>query len=199
MKKTVGLLLVAGLMLVGSKLFAEETAMKQDVYKADSVHSMVGFKVKHLGVSYVTGKFDTFDAQLVFEGEKLISVEGTTLVNSINTGDAKRDGHLKSDDFFGAEQFPSMKFKSTKVTADGNKLGVVGDLTIRDVTKVIVLQGELGGFVDMKGVRKTGIVLEGQINRQDFGLKFDQMLESGQAMVGNDVFFNIEIEANRAE
>lgn len=193
------LLMIMGLVFMGSNLFADETAVKPDVYKADVVHSTIGFKVKHLGVSYVTGKFDKFDGQLTFEGEKLVSVEGTAEVSSIDTGNTSRDDHLKTDDFFGAEQFPTVTFKSTKVTIDGNKLGVVGDLTIRDVTKVAVLQGELGGFAEMKGVRKAGIVLEGQINRQDFGLKFNKMLESGQATVGDEVFINFEIEANKIQ
>ena len=191
--------LITGLMLlVMTPAFAEDAAT-QDVYKIDGAHSTIGFRIKHLGISFVNGKFDKFDGQLTFEGEKLVSIEGTVEANSINTANEKRDTHLKSDDFFGAEQFPTIKFKSTKVTQEGSKLGIVGELTIRDVTKIVEFQGEFGGLVYMENmkVHKAGVTLEGQINRQDFNLKFNKVLESGQAIVGNDVMIDLELEANR--
>lgn len=189
--KKVLLVAVLGVLLGAPQVFAAE------IYKTDAVHSMVGFKVRHLGVAYVTGKFDAFDGTLTFDGDTLTAIEGTIDAKSINTANTKRDDHLRGDDFFSADKFPSITFKSTKVTQTGNTVAVVGDLTIRDVTKTVELQGETGGFVIMPEVKKTGLVLEGQINRQDFGLSFIKLLETGQAMVGNDVKLSIEIEANQ--
>ena len=175
-------------------------AAAEEIYAVDGSHSNLGFKVKHLGISYVTGKFDKFDGKITLEGDQLTSVEGTVDVASIDTAETKRDEHLKSDDFFSADKFPQISFKSTKVTQEGSKLGVVGELTIRDVTKTVVLQGEWGGkaFVSAWNVHKAGLVLEGQINRKDFGLSFSQLLETGQAIVGDDIWITIELEANQS-
>lgn len=181
---------VAALLLTGANLQAAET------FQIDSSHSTIGFKVRHLGISYVTGKFDKFEGQLMFEGDQLTSLKGTADTTTINTADSKRDGHLKSDDFFAADKFPTLIFESTKITRTEGILSVVGNLTMRDVTKVIVLQGQMGGFANMGPVRKTGLVLEGDINRQDFGLKFNKALETGQLMVGDQVKISLELEAN---
>lgn len=177
-------------------LFASPQGFAAETYKVDAVHSTIGFKVRHLGVSYVTGKFDTFNGVLTFDGETLTAIEGVADVNSINTANSGRDEHLKQDDFFSAGQFPSITFKSTKVTQTGSIVAVVGDLTIRDVTKTVVLQGELGGFAEIKGVKKTGLVLNGEINRQDYGLSFNKLLETGQAVVSNEIKVMLEVEAD---
>ncbi len=182
--------IIMGILLLGNNLLAADT------YQVDTAHSTIGFKVRHLGISYVTGKFDKFEGQLMFDGDQLTSLKGTADTTTINTADSKRDGHLKSDEFFAADKFPTLIFESTKITRTENILSVVGNLTMRGVTKVIVLQGQMGGFANMGPVRKTGLVLEGDINRQDFGLKFNKTLETGQLMVGDQVKISLELEAS---
>lgn len=182
--------IVVALMLTVSPAFAA------DVYHVDSSHSNIGFKVRHMGISYVTGKFDQFQGKLSFDGDQLTAISGTAVASSINTAQAMRDEHLKKDDFFNAAQFPVITFESIKVTQNGNQVSVVGNLTIRDATKVVVLQGELGGFADAGKGKKTGLVLEGEINRKDFGLQFNKLLETGAAMVGDQVKIMLDIEAD---
>ena len=189
MKKILMFTCVLGMVVTAPLAFAA------DIYKIDPAHSTVGFKVRHMGISYVSGKFDSFEGALSFDGEMLAGLDGKADAASINTGVANRDDHLRSDDFFSAQKFPAIIFKSTKVTQDGSTIAVVGDLTIRDVTKTVVLQGEFGGFVDTGKGKKAGLVLNGEINRQDFGLAFNKLLETGQAMVGNQVKITLEMEA----
>ena len=184
------------LMVVGL-FFGVSAVGAADTYNLDPVHTTIGFKVQHLGISYVTGKFDKFEGQVMVDGEMIHSLQGAVDVNSINTDQEKRDGHLKSDDFFSSAQFPMMKFTSTKITQEGGKLAVFGDLTIRDVTKPVLLNGNLGGFVNMNGTQKLGFVLSGEINRQDFGLKFNKILETGNAVVADTVIITLEIEADQ--
>ena len=189
MKKKLMFAFIFVIVLAGPPVFAV------DIYKVDPAHSTIGFKVRHMGISYVSGKFDTFEGALSFDGDILTGLDGKVDVNSINTAVSNRDDHLKSDDFFSAQKFPTMTFKISKVTQDGSTIAVVGDLTIRGATKIVVLQGEFGGFVDTDKGKKTGVTLEGEINRQDFGLAFNKLLEAGQAMVGNQVKITLELEA----
>ena len=189
MNKKLMLMFVLGVVLVTPQVFAADT------YKVDPVHSTVSFRVRHMGISYVTGKFDKFEGELSFDGDKLTGLTGTVDATSINTSNPGRDGHLKSDDFFSADKFPTIKFEGTKITQTGNTIVVVGNLTIRDVTKVVELQGEFGGFANTAKAKKTGLVLEGEINRKDFGLQFNKLLESGQPMVGDQVKITLELEA----
>ncbi len=192
MKNRIPVVAIAAVFLLATMAFAA------DVYNVDPVHSTIGFKVRHMGISYVTGKFDKFEGQLTFDGDKLASIEGKVDASSIDTAQAGRDEHLKGDEFFSAAKFPSIDFKTTKVTLVGNVVAVVGNLTIRDVTKVVELQGEFGGFANTEKGKKTGLVLNGEINRKDFGLQFNKLLESGQAMVGDQVQISLEIEAQQA-
>lgn len=171
-------------------------AFGADLYTIDPAHSTVGFKVRHLGVSYVTGKFDKFEGTITFDGNNITALEGKVDATTVDTAEPKRDGHLKSPDFFAAEKFPSMEFKSTKITQNGDKIAIVGNLIIRDVTKVVEFQGEFGGFAVMGQTKKAGLVLTGEINRKDFGLQFNKLIDSGQAMVGDQVKINLELEAN---
>ena len=120
-----------------------------DSYTIDPAHTEVAFKVKHLGISTVTGKFETFSGSFDFDPEKMenSTVSATIDVSSVNTSVEARDNHLRSPDFFEVEKFPEMTFKSTKIQhVHGEKFQIVGDLTIRDVTKSVVLDAELGGM-----------------------------------------------------
>jgi polyisoprenoid-binding protein YceI len=157
----------------------------------DPTHSEVQFKVKHLVISTVTGSFKNFSATASdtsgeFQDSK---VQFEADVNSIETGVEQRDGHLKSDDFFNAEQFPKIRFESSSMvkTAPG-EYNLNGNLTIRDITKPITLKVEFGGIMtDFYGNTKAGFEVTGKVNRKEFGLKWDAVTEAGGIVVGDDV------------
>ena len=167
-------------------------------YKIDAAHSEIGFKVKHLVISTVSGNFSKFDATMEAEksdfSDASISFEAD--VDSISTKSEQRDGHLKSDDFFNAEKYPKLTFKSTSIEKkDDNEYILHGDLTIRDVTKNIALKVEHGGSVlDPWGQTREGFELSGKISRKEFGLKWHALTEAGGAVVSDDVRFLINVE-----
>ncbi|RYY34084.1 MAG: polyisoprenoid-binding protein [Sphingobacteriaceae bacterium] len=164
----------------------------------DPTHSEVQFKVKHLVISTVTGFFKTFEGSLETEGDDVTNgtVEFSLDVDSIETNQAQRDGHLKSADFFDAEKYPKITFKSTSFTATGDdEYTLEGDLTIKDVTKPVKLAVEFGGSADdFYGNTKAGFEVTGKINRKDFGLTWDGVTEAGSIVVGEDVklIFNVQ-------
>ncbi|MDP3928343.1 MAG: YceI family protein [Bacteroidota bacterium] len=156
----------------------------------DPMHSEVEFKVKHLMISTVTGKFGTFTASAEADAEDFsdAKISFSADINSINTGNEQRDGHLKSDDFFNAEQFPTLNFVSTGISKGANGMILSGDLTIRDVTKTISMQVEFNGtMVDPYGNHKAGFELTGIINRKDFNLKWSATTEAGGIVVSDEV------------
>lgn len=141
-------------------------------------------------ITTVTGNIKSFSAELTSEGDDFtnadIAFSGD--INSIDTGNGDRDGHLKSGDFFDAEKFPAITFKSTNVEKDGSDYIVNGDLTIKDVTKAVKLNAEFGGIAtDPWGNTKAGFTLSGKINRTEFGLTWNAALETGGVMVSEDV------------
>lgn len=160
-------------------------------WKIDPAHSEIEFKVKHLMISTVTGKFNSFDAEMVsadedFSGAK---VNFTADINSINTGNEMRDGHLKSEDFFAAETYPQLKFEATGMQKKNDAEFVLsGNLTIRNITKAIELKAEYNGLMtDPYGNRKAGFEISGVINRKDFDLKWTATTEAGGIVVSDDV------------
>jgi polyisoprenoid-binding protein YceI len=157
----------------------------------DPMHSEIEFKVKHLMISTVTGKFTNFTADAETEDDEFnkASISFSADVNSITTGNEQRDGHLKSDDFFNVEQFPSLTFKSTQLSKDANgAITLTGDLTIRDITKSVVLTGEFNGLMtDFYGNVKAGFELAGKLNRKDFNLKWTATTEAGGVVVSDEV------------
>jgi len=167
-------------------------------YKIDASHSEVGFKIRHLMITNVTGKFTEFDATLESDKEDLsdakISFEAN--VNSITTHNEQRDGHLKSDDFFNAEKFPKLIFVSTGITKKSDdEFVLTGNLTIRDVTKPVELTVEYGGkIVDPYGQTKLGFEIVGKINRKDFGLTWSATTETGGLVVADEVKLQITVE-----
>ncbi|MEI6507120.1 MAG: YceI family protein [Bacteroidota bacterium] len=167
-------------------------------WSIDASHSEIGFKVRHLVVTNVSGKFNKFDGSIEAINDNFndAKISFTADVNSINTGDEARDGHLKSDDFFKAEQFPTISFKSTSVQhVSGNDYKIVGDFTMRDVTKTIELSAEYGGImVDPWGNTKSGFEVIGKINRSDFNLKWNVMTEVGGAVVSDEIKIHINAE-----
>jgi len=167
-------------------------------YKIDHMHSEVKFKVKHLMISTVTGTFRTFDANMEASApdfsDAKISFEAD--IASIDTNMEQRDTHLKSDDFFNAEQFPKLLFASTSISKTGeNSFDLTGNLTIRDVTKPITLKAEYGGtMVDFYGQTKHGFDLTGKISRQDFNLKWNAVTEAGGVVVADEVKLELNIQ-----
>lgn len=164
----------------------------------DVSHSEVQFKVKHLVISTVTGTFGVFGGSLTSNGEDFEGAEISFNVdiNSIETNNADRNAHLKSDDFFNAEKFPEMKFSSTSMKKINESFyEVTGDLTIRDVTKSVTLKAEYGGvMVDPWGNTKIGFEVEGKINRKDYNLLWSAVTESGGLVVSDEVRLNINVE-----
>jgi polyisoprenoid-binding protein YceI len=160
-------------------------------YKIDAAHSDITFKVKHLMITNVTGSFTKFDATMESEApdfsDAKISFEADTA--SITTHSEQRDQHLQGDDFFAAEKFPKITFKSKSLTKkDVTEYTLTGDLTIRDVTKTIELAVEYGGtMTDPYGQVKAGFDVSGKINRKDFGLTWGAVTEAGGVVVSDDV------------
>lgn len=157
----------------------------------DPAHSEIEFKVKHLMISTVTGKFGSFHAEAETTSDDFsnASIRFHADVNSISTGNEQRDGHLKSDDFFNAEQFPTLNFVSTSFTKKSETTyALVGHLTIRDITKTVELAVEFNGIMsDPYGNTKAGFELSGKINRKDFNLKWSATTEAGSIVVSDEV------------
>jgi polyisoprenoid-binding protein YceI len=165
----------------------------------DPVHSEIAFKVKHLMITNVKGDFKEFDASIYTTGEDFMTSEIDFWMNpaSINTGDSKRDEHLKSPDFFDAENFKQISFTGNtyeKVDNDGSYI-LYGDLTIKGIKKQVKLDVEFGGVVkDPWGNEKAGFSVNGKINRKDWGLNWNAALEAGGVLVSDDVIINCEIQ-----
>jgi polyisoprenoid-binding protein YceI len=167
-------------------------------YKIDVDHSDVMFKVKHLMISTATGIFKKFDATVETEGDEFTNAKVffEADVNSIDTKNEQRDAHLKSDDFFNAEQFPKMTFKSTGIEKNGEgEYTLKGDLTIRDITKQITLDVDYNGSTkDPWGFERAGFEVTGKINRKEYGLKWSAVTEAGGLVVDDVVKLVMNIE-----
>lgn len=167
-------------------------------FKIDAAHSEITFKVKHLMITNVTGNFTKFDASMLSEAadftDAKISFEAD--VNSISTNNEQRDGHLKSDDFFSAEKFPTLSLNNgTLKLVSGSDYKLVGDLTIRDITKQVEFDVEYGGTAtDPYGQVKSGFEINGKISRKEFGLIWGAVTEAGNVMVSDDVKLALNIQ-----
>jgi polyisoprenoid-binding protein YceI len=162
----------------------------------DPVHTDISFTARHMMVSKVRGHFETFSGVVQLGEDPLdSSVEVSVEMASINTNNADRDNHIRSDDFFGVEQFPTMTYRSTAVRADGDDFVVDGELTLHGVTKPVSLELEVNGFgPDPFGGTRAGFSAKGEISRKAFDVKFDAPMEGGGAVVGDKVQLIIEAE-----
>lgn len=164
----------------------------------DPSHTQVGFSARHMMLSTVRGEFKEFSGTVNFDEKKpeatTVNVEIKTA--SIDSRDPKRDGHLKSGDFFDAEKYPLMVFKSKRVeNVKGNHARLVGDLTIRDVTREVALDVEFHGTAKSPwGTTSAGFEAKGKINRKDWGLVWNVALETGGVLVGEDIQITIDAE-----
>lgn len=168
-------------------------------YKIDEMHSNITFKVKHLMISTVTGSFANFDANLEAQKEDFsdAKISFTADIASITTGNNQRDSHLKSEDFFDVAKYPTLSFLSTSFnkTDDDNGYELIGDLTIKGVTKPIILTVEYGGtMTDFYGQFKAGFDISGKISRSVFGLTWSAVTEAGGVVVSDDVKLNLSIQ-----
>jgi len=177
------------------------TVAAQGTYGIDTAHSSVGFKVRHL-VSKVSGGFNDFDGTIVADFGNLdaSSVEFTIQATSIDTKNEKRDGHLRSADFFDVEKFPEITFKSSKITKiDGDSYAVVGPLTMHGVSKEITLTVDFLGEMTAMGGTRAGYELTTKLNRKDFEVSWNRALDAGGFVLGDDVEININLELIKQE
>ena len=177
------------------------TVSAQGTYGIDSSHSSVGFKVRHL-VSKVSGGFNEFDGTIVSDVGNLdaSSVEFTIQATSIDTKNEKRDGHLRSADFFDVEKYPEITFKSSKITKiDGDSFAVAGTLTMHGVSKEITLTVDFLGEMTAMGGTRAGYELTTSLNRKDFGISWNRALDAGGFVLGDDVEISIDLEVIKQE
>jgi polyisoprenoid-binding protein YceI len=177
---------------------ATQDVLTKTKWNIDTAHSEVQFKVKHLVISTVTGFFRKFSGSVETASEDFngAKVNFNIDVNSIDTNVADRDGHLKSPDFFAAEQYPSIDFNGVLNKVSGNDYKLVGDLTVRDVTKRIELAVEYNSIVaDPWGNTRAGFEINGKLNRKDYNLGWGAVTEAGHVVVSDDVklHFNVEV------
>jgi polyisoprenoid-binding protein YceI len=169
-----------------------------ETFEIDSAHSAAQFTVKHMMVSNVRGSMGKVTGSINYDPKNLAasSVKATVDVLGINTNEPKRDEHLKSPDFFDASKYSTITFESTKWWQEGDKVKVAGNLTMHGVTKPVTLDVEVSPAIkDPRGGQRIGATATGKINRKDFGLTWSRLLETGGAVVGDDVSVTLDIEA----
>lgn len=171
-------------------------------WNIDTSHTRALFAVRHMMISTVRGQFDKVTGTVDFNqaNPELSSVEVSIDAASFDTKDAQRDGHLRSPDFLNVEAYPAITFKSTQVEKTGDTTGrITGDLTIRDITRPVVLEAEFNGVAKAPwGATSAGFTATTKINRKDFGLVWNVALETGGVLVGEDVTITLEVEIVQA-
>jgi polyisoprenoid-binding protein YceI len=167
-------------------------------WKIDPAHTKAGFTVKHMMVSNVHGEFGKVSGTAHYDGNSLATSDVSAVIDtaSIDTSEPQRDQHLKSPDFFDAAKYPTITFKSKKVVSDADGFKIIGDLTMHGVTKTVTLSAEPlpPPIKDPMGFLRTGTEAKTKINRKDFGVAFDKVMDNGGALVGDDVDVTIEVE-----
>ena len=175
------------------------TTASASVWNIDQAHSHVGFKVSHMVISKISGQFNDFAGTINFDGKNFQSASTNITIKtaSIDTKNSDRDNHLRGSDFFLADSFPQITFKSKKVSGGkDNKFTITGDLSIRGITKKVTIDAEFNGTVkDPWGNTRAGFAGTAKINRQDFGISWNKTLDKGGIAVGNEVTILLEIEA----
>lgn len=182
-----------GILLLSVAAFAAD-------YTIDAAHSAAGFTAKHMMVTNVRGSFSGVTGKVSYDPKSLANakVEAVIPVSTINTQQEKRDAHLKSPDFFDVAKYPTMSFRSTKWAKANGKLQITGDLTIHGVTKPVTLTVD-GPTPEVKGMSgiTIGASASTKINRKDFGLTWSKLMDTGGAVVGDEIIITLDIEATR--
>ncbi len=172
--------------------------MKTNKWSIDPTHSEIRFKVKHLMISTVTGQFNKFDANVETDGEDFCSakISFSADINSIDTNNEQRDAHLRTGDFFDAENHPTLTFTSSKmIKLDEENYKVEGEISMRGVSKPITLDVEFGGVAqDAWGNTRAGFSLSGKLNRKDFGVSFSMLTETGGIALGEEVKIHADVQ-----
>lgn len=186
-------ILLLPLLLIGAH------APSGERYEIDRNHSRIGFAVRHMGVATVRGEFTEYEGHILLDAQDITRSTAEVVIRSasIDTRNERRDNHLRSDDFFNAERFPTITFSGTHVEDNGDELVLVGDLTIRDVTKQVGIPFTLNGPLELGGRKRLGVEGELLINRKEFNLLWNNMVE-GISVVNDDVRLEIAIEAAMA-
>jgi len=179
----------------------EDKPMTTNNWNIDAAHSGINFSIRHMVVAKVRGRFDKFTGAVNIDDSDMTRshVEATIDASSIDTGTPQRDTHLRSPDFFDVAKFPEIRFRSTRIEklAD-DRYRVIGDLTIRDVTREVSLDVEYGGRAkDPWGNERVGFMAKGALDRRDFGLEWNQLLEAGGVLVGDRVDIELEVQGVR--
>jgi polyisoprenoid-binding protein YceI len=170
------------------------------VWNIDPSHSTIGFSVKHMMIATVRGRFTEFSGALTAGDDGAIAIDGLIQAASIDTNESQRDEHLRSADFFDAANHPEIRFASTRVTASGDGgLTIAGELTIKGITREVVLDAELhGSGVDPWGNERVALEAKGEINRKDFELNWNQLLEAGGVLVGEKIKIALDLSTVRS-
>ncbi|HWJ30244.1 MAG TPA: YceI family protein [Flavisolibacter sp.] len=167
-------------------------------WKIDPTHSEILFKVKHLMITTVTGSFKQFDLTVDTETEDFATAKKivfTADINSIDTNNEQRDNHLKSADFFNAEEYAQLRFVGTKYEVKGDEAKLHGELTIKGITKPLTVNVEFGGtVVDPYGQEKAGFTVNGKISRKEFGLTWNAVTEAGSVVVSDEIKIHAEVQ-----
>ena len=190
------------LALIAAGIMTPAALAADGSWKIDSAHSSAGFSIKHMMISNVKGSFDKVEGTVEYDGKNLrtLAVDSSIDVSTVSTGDKGRDGHLLGKDFFDAEKYGKMTFKSKTVKAAGKgKCTIVGDLTIKGKTKEVTLNvdGPSEIIKDAKGVQHVGASATTTINRKDFGISYGGLMDNGGAMIGDTVAITLEVEATK--
>ena len=179
---------------------AKEQLLSSGSWSVDPAHSTIEFRVKHMMIQTVRGRFRDFDGAIVAGEEP--SVSGSIRVASLETLEAERDAHLRSPDFFDAERYPEIGFRAAAMQFNGDDghFALSGELTIKGVTFPIVLAGELhGAVIDGDGRERVALALRGQLDRSDYGLVWNRVLETGNLLVGDSVDVVLDVAAVRVD
>jgi polyisoprenoid-binding protein YceI len=196
LKKSLALFGILGFALAPAGFTADEK------WAIDPMHSDAHFSIKHMMVSNVQGDFGKLTGTAEYDGEHFdkAQVQASVPIGALTTREEKRDGHLKSPDFFDAEKYPTMDFKSKKITVKGGEFKMYGDLTLHGVTKEVVLTGKVPAkaIKDPMGKIRIGTEAKAEINRKDFGLNWNKALDNGGAMIGDEVEVTLDVELVKA-
>ena len=192
------LLLLCISLMAGAGISGAEMAR----YDVDPDHSSIEFSVAHMVVSKTKGRFTDYKGfvEMDPEGLKIKAIEAVINTASVTTMHEKRDGHIKNEDFFNVEKYPTMTYKMKYSRKEGDNIIAIGDFTMLGVTREVTLTGKFNGVVkDPYGNTRAGFTAEGKLNRKDFGMNWSKLLDSGGMVVGDDITLKLEIESIKAK